>query len=110
MHGEDGNARIEGIDVALGHELGDGAAAARVGLAKLGHLPDDALVVEELADLADDLGRGVGRAALAAGAGVFAEADAIVGVGGVAALIDLGEVRVVGRSDVGGEAEGMGDA
>ena len=64
MHGEDGNARIEGIDVALGHELGDRAAAARVGAAKLSHLPLDAVVVEDLANLADDLGGGIGRTAL----------------------------------------------
>ena len=31
------------VDIPLGHELGHGAAAAGVGLAQLGHLPDDAV-------------------------------------------------------------------
>ena len=100
-------ARVERVDVALGHVLCDRSAAACVGLAKLGHLPHDAVAVEQPADAAHDLGRRVGRAALAAGAGVLAQAHAVVDIGRVAALIDLGEVGVVSGGDVGRDAEGV---
>ena len=66
MHRQDRHSRVKRIDVAFGHEFGDSTAAAGVGLAKLGHLPHDAVVVKQLAEPADDLGRGIGRAALAA--------------------------------------------
>ena len=43
VHGEDGNAGIDGVDVAVGHEERHGAAAALIHLAQLRHLPDDAI-------------------------------------------------------------------
>ena len=48
---------------------------------------NDAVVVEQLADAAHDLGRGVGRAGLAARAGVLAKAHAVVDIGGVALIV-----------------------
>ena len=110
VHRQHRNARIERVDVALGHELGDRAAAAGVGLAELGHLPEHAVVVHQLAHLADNLGAGVARAALAAGAGVLAQRHAVVAERGVALIVNIGKVRVVGRRHVRAQAEGVGKA
>ena len=56
VHRQHRNARIERVDVALRHELGDRTAAAGVGLSHLGHLPEDTVVVHQLSHLADNLG------------------------------------------------------
>ena len=110
MHGQHRNAGVQSVDVPLGHELCHGAAAAGVGLAQFRHLPDNAVVVEQLADITHHFGGGVGCAALAAGAGVLAQAHAVVEIGAVAALVDLGKVGIIGSGHVGGQAEGMGEA
>ena len=110
MHREHGHTRVERVDVALGHELGDRTAAACVGLAHLGHLPEDAVVVHQLAYLADDLSACVARAALAAGTGILAQRHAVIDEGGVALVVHVGKVRVIGRRHICAQAEGVGKA
>ena len=107
VHGQDRNTCVKRVDVALGHILCNRSAAACVGLAEFGHLPHDAVAVEQLANAAHDLGRRIGCAALAAGAGVLAKTHAVVDIGRVAALVDLGEVGVLSGGDIGGDAEGV---
>ena len=107
MHGEHGDPRVQGVDVPLGHEHGHGAAAAGIHLAQLGHLPDHAVFIQHLPHIGHQLGGGVGGPGLAPGAGVLAQAHAAVYQGAVALLVHVGEVGVVGRRHVGGQAEGL---
>ena len=106
MHGQNRHAGVQGVDVAVGHVSGNGAAAALVHLAQLSGLPDDAVVVEQTADAAHDLAGGVRAAALAPGAGVLAQGDAIVDLGVVALVAGLGVDGVEGVGNVAAQAEG----
>ena len=55
MHTQHGNAGVDGVDIAVGHELCNGSAAALIDLAKLRHLPHDAIVGVQAAQIGDDL-------------------------------------------------------
>ena len=74
MHGY---AAVDDVAAPVGHDIGDGAAAALVDLAQLADLPGDVGVVEYTAHLGQKFGVGVVAAGLAAGARVFAQADAV---------------------------------
>ena len=106
MHAQHGDACVDGIDVAVGHILGHGAAAAGVDLAHLADLPHHAGLVQHAADIGHGLGPGIGGAALTPGAGVLADAQAVVHPGFVALFIHLGKIGVEGGGNVGGQAEG----
>ena len=106
MHTQHGDACVDGVDVAVGHILGHGAAAAHVDLAHLANLPHHAGLVQHAADIGHGLGPGIGGAALTPGTGILADAQAVVHPGFVALFIHLGKIGVEGGGNVGGQAEG----
>ena len=55
MHGEHGYARVNSLNIALGHEHRDCAAAALIDLTELSHLPDDFIRFKQRAHFADKL-------------------------------------------------------
>ena len=107
MHAQDGHACVQGGNVAVGHIHGHGAAAAGIHLAQLRNVPEDIRLVQHPADIGHRLRRSIGGTGLAPGAGILAQAHAVVDEGGVALFKDLGEVGVVGRRHIAGEAEGV---
>ena len=109
VHGEDRRADVDDVDVQGREVHGDRSAAARVDLAELARLPDDALLVEEPADFAEELRGGVRGGVLAAGARVLADADALRDVGRVVRLHRFRVGRVHAGRDVGGQALGRGE-
>lgn len=59
MHGQDGNTGVDDVHAVLGHDVGDGAAAARVDTAELAGLEVHAGLVHDVADEGHVLGVGV---------------------------------------------------
>ena len=59
MHGQDGNAGVDDVHAVLGHDVGDGATAARVDAAELAGLEVHAGLVHDVADEGHVLGVGV---------------------------------------------------
>ena len=110
MHAQHRHTGVNGVNVAVGHELGDRAAAALIDLAHLGQLPDDAVVGKQAAQIGHELGRGVACAGLAARARELADAHAVVELGLRALGAHLGEAGVKGRADVRREAKALGKA
>ena len=109
MHGEDRRADVDDVDVQGREVHGDRSAAARVDLAELARLPDDALLVEEPADFAEELRGGVRGGVLAAGASVLADADTLRDVGRVVRLHRFRVGRVHAGGDVSGQTLGRGE-
>ena len=107
VHGQHRHAGVQRRDIAVGHIHGHGAAAAGVHLAQLRDLPDDLGPVKDTPDIAHRLGAGITGAGLATGAGVLAQTNAVVQIGGVLLFKHLTEVGIVGRRHVGTEAEGI---
>ena len=107
MHAQHRDAGIDGVNVPVGHEHGDGAAAALVHLAQLAQLPDHFLLRKEPAQIGHQLGRRVTGAGLAPGAGELADAHAVVDLGLAALLGHIGVQGIVGVADVGREAEAL---
>ena len=77
MHAQHGYAAVHDFTSPVGHDIGDGTAAALVYLAELAGLPGDVGIVENLADLRYEFGVGIVAAGLTPGTGVLADADAI---------------------------------
>ena len=105
MHGQDRNACVYGIDVAVCEVHRDRAAAALIDAAELAGLPDDAGLVEDAADARHQLRRRVRRAGFAACAGVLDEGKAAVCARVVALFGDLRIIRVEGVAHIGGQAD-----
>ncbi len=105
MHGQDRNACVYGVDVAVCEVHRDRAAAALINAAELAGLPDDACLVEDAADARHQLCRCVRRAGLAACAGVLDEGKAAVCARVVALFGNLRIVRVEGVAYIGGQAD-----
>lgn len=74
MHGD---AAVDDVAAPVGHNLGDGSAAALVDFTEFADLPGDIVFVEDAADLGHEFGISIVAAAFSAGAGVFAQADAV---------------------------------
>ena len=55
----------------VGHDVGDGSAAALVDFTEFADLPGDIVFVEDAADLGHEFGISIVAAAFSAGAGVF---------------------------------------
>ena len=110
MHAQDGNTRVYGDDVPVCHVGSHGTAAALIDLAQSGDLPLDTGGVQGGTDMLHSLGGGIGSAALAPGAGVLADGNAVVQHAVVPAIAGLGEVGVKGIGNVGRQAEGIGKA
>ena len=98
MHGY---AAVDDVTAPVGHDVGDGTAAALVDLAKFPDLPGNFFFVEDAADLGHEFGVGIVAAGLAAGAGVFAQADTVAELGRILFFIGVGKDRVKGGADVG---------
>ena len=74
MHG---NAAVDDVAAPVGHDVGDGSAATLVDFTEFADLPGHFVFVEDAANLSHEFGIGIVAAALTAGAGVFAQADAV---------------------------------
>lgn len=98
MHGY---AAVDDVTAPVGHDVGDGTAAALVDLAQFPDLPGNFFFVEDAADLGHEFGVGIVAAGLAAGAGVFAQADTVAELGRILFFIGVGKDRVKGGADVG---------
>ena len=109
MHGQDGNAGVDDVHAVLGHDVGDGAAAARVDAAELAGLEVNARLVHDVADEGHVLGVGVVGAALAAAARVFVKAQAATHKGCVLGLELAGVARVKAGGHVRGEHAAAGE-
>ena len=109
MHGQDGNAGVDDVHAVLGHDVGDGAAAARVDATELAGLEVHTGLVHDVADEGHVLGVGVVGAALAAAARVLVEAQAATHEGGVLGLELAGVARVEAGGHVGGEHAAAGE-
>ncbi len=107
VHAQHGDACVDGVDIAVSHELGDGTAAALVHLAQLAQLPDHFLLCKEPAQIGHQLGGSVTGAGLATGAGELADAHAVVDFGLAALLGHIGVQGIVGVADIGREAEAL---
>ena len=107
VHGKNRGAGVDGFDAPFGHVLGNRSAAAHVDLAQLAKLPGDVVFGKCLTELGQGFSRSIAGARLAAAAGVFADGDTAVDVGGVAAFVNLGEGRIESGGYVAGEAEGV---
>ena len=59
MHGQDGNAGVDDVHTVLGHDVGDGAAAACIDATELAGLEVHARLVHDVADEGNVLGVGV---------------------------------------------------
>ena len=110
MHAQHRHTCVDGVNVPLGHELGHGTAAAGIGFPQLRHLPEHIFLVQQAAQLTHHLGAGVRGAGFAAGAGVLAQSHAVVDESGVALVVYIGKVGVVGGGHIGADAEGVGKA
>ena len=109
MHGQDGNAGVDDVHTVLGHDVGDGAAAARVDATELTGLEVHAGLVHDVADEGHVLGIGVVGAALAAAARVLVKAQAATHKGGVLGLELGGIARVEAGGHVRGEHAAAGE-
>ena len=109
MHGQDGNAGVDDVHAVLGHDVGDGAAAARVDAAELAGLEVYACLVHDVADEGHVLGVGVVGATLAATARVLVEAQAATHKGGVLGLELAGVARIEAGGHVRGEHTAAGE-
>lgn len=98
MHGY---AAVDDVAAPVGHDVGDGATAALVDFTQFPDLPGNFFFVEDAADFRHKFGVGVVAACLAAGTGVFAQADAVAEFGRVLFFIGIGKDRVEGGADVG---------
>ena len=107
MHAQNRYADVDGVDIQLGDEFCNGAAAALVNFAQLAELPYNIRLVQNRADLAGEAGIAVVGAALAAGTGVFDNAYAVVQEGRVLLLIRIRKGWVIGCADVCGQALGV---
>ena len=108
MHGEHRNAYVHYVHVQVGHILGNSSAAAQIHAAQLAGLPQDVVVVQQVPNLAHELGGSIRGAALAAGAGVLDNAYALVQIAGVVGLISGSIGGVISGGHVSGEAGGLG--
>ena len=82
VHGEHRHTDVEHVDIEVRDKLCDRAAAALIDLAELADLPKHACIVKRAADLRDELCVRVGRATLAACAGVLGYAQTAIDVSG----------------------------
>ena len=109
MHGQDGHAGVDDVHAVLGHDVGDGAAAARIDAAEFAGLEVHAGLVHDVADKRHVLGIGVVGTALAAAARVLVKAQAATHEGGVLGLELAGVARVEAGGHVGGEHAAAGE-
>ena len=107
VHGQHRHADIQHRDAAVGHILGDGAAAAQIQTTQLTDLPCHIVGVQQTGDVAYQLGVGVAGRALAAAAGVLEESHAAACIGAVLRLKGTGPGRVVGGGNIGGQADAV---
>ena len=105
MHGDHRHAQVDGVNVHLGHEFGDGSAAAEIYLAQLTGLPDNAVFIENLPQESDVLRIRVAGIALAAHTGEFHHACAAGQIKRVVFLADGRIVGIKGRIHIRGNAE-----
>ena len=110
MHAQHGDPGIHGNNVPVCHVSGYRTAAALVNLTQGGNLPFDTRRIQRGANVLHGLGGSIGGAALAPGAGVFADGHAIVELTVVPAVAGFGEVGVKGIGNIRGQAEGVGKA
>ena len=110
MHAQHRHACVYGHNVPVCHVSGYRTAAALVNLTQGGNLPFDTRRIQRGANVLHGLGGSIRRAALAPGAGVFADGHAIVELTVVPAVAGFGEVGVKGIGNIRGQAERVGKA
>ena len=83
MHAQYRYADVDGVNIQLGDEFRNGAAAALVNLAQFADLPYNVCFIQDCAYLAGEFCVAVVGAAFTAGTGVFYNTYAVVQEGGV---------------------------
>ena len=104
MHGNDGHADIDRIDIHFRNKLRDRSSAADVHLSEFSRLPDDSVFVEDFSDFPDEFRGSVVGTALSARTGKFGKPRAAGKEGAVQRLANVLEIGVIARIDVGGKA------
>ena len=92
---------VDDVAAPVGHDVGEGTTAALVDFAQFPDLPGIFFFVEDATYLGHEFGVSVVAACLAAGTGVFAQADAVAEFGRVLFFIGIGKDRFEGGADVG---------
>ena len=101
VHGEDRNTEVDNVDVVFCDIFRNGTAAALVDLTELGGLPDDAVCIKNVADIACEFSGGIVGAGFTLRTGVLGDNNTVVYEAGVSLFGNLGEVGIERRVNVG---------